>query len=699
MSNSINTDITARLNPKWTESFDKAKKDIEDFKNSNADSADSISQTFTAAGVAIGVSVAAFGGLIKSSIDTAARLKDLSVATGISVENLSGLEFAASKSGTDLDQVAKSVERLSINIAKNGEKFKQLGIDARDPLNALAQLADVFISIDDPQQRAAVAAAALGKEWATSAPLLELGGKALKDMVRDGADAANITTDLANKSAYLNDRLDDLTFTIKGFGGTLAGPVVDALVAFDKYVTDINAKLYGGQTAFSVYNFAVKAVAETLASLVGLTYRVGIGFGALGAKIASIATLDFGNLSVIDDAFNEDIKKADARYKNFVENLDKPLATASENIKKQAPSQAAIDALIGVKDDQKDKPNKKTGGGRSLRIEDGARELESLNRQIALLGVVTEEERIRYEVTIGSLKNISALKKDGLIAAAAELDSQKEFNDILSQGDELAKKQSEAMKQVADDAKKLKAELADFTPPASGEFEQRLYRIDDALKQGIFTAQEAAEAQRKLGEAFNAGAFDTSGLDAQKEKVSELSEFAIQASRNLQSSLADALKSGFQGGLDDMLKSFVGFLADAAAQAASSQLLELFKGGGKSGGSGILGSIFSGLFSGVAGAREFGGPVTAGKSYLVGERRPEIFTPKSDGFILPSTNISGGSGGNVYNVTVAVNQNSSDSPDATGQKIAESFIRSIARQEITTAARPGNTLNKVTNFG
>ena len=38
----------------------------------------------------------------------------------------------------------------------------------------------------------------------------------------------------------------------------------------------------------------------------------------------------------------------------------------------------------------------------------------------------------------------------------------------------------------------------------------------------------------------------------------------------------------------------------------------------------------------VAGMRAKGGPVTAGRSYVVGEHRPELFTPKTSGMILPS---------------------------------------------------------------
>jgi hypothetical protein len=51
----------------------------------------------------------------------------------------------------------------------------------------------------------------------------------------------------------------------------------------------------------------------------------------------------------------------------------------------------------------------------------------------------------------------------------------------------------------------------------------------------------------------------------------------------------------------------------------------------------------------VVGAREYGGPVTAGLPYVVGEGGPEIFTPSTSG------RISAG-GGTVINVTIANNK-------------------------------------------
>ena len=77
----------------------------------------------------IGLSVNAFVGMIQGSIEMMDKLNDLSKTTGITVEDLAGLKLAAKQSGSDLESVAASINKLSVNMGKDGEKFKQLGVD------------------------------------------------------------------------------------------------------------------------------------------------------------------------------------------------------------------------------------------------------------------------------------------------------------------------------------------------------------------------------------------------------------------------------------------------------------------------------------------------------------------------------------------------------------------------------------------
>jgi hypothetical protein len=105
----------------------------------------------------------------------------------------------------------------------------------------------------------------------------------------------------------------------------------------------------------------------------------------------------------------------------------------------------------------------------------------------------------------------------------------------------------------------------------------------------------------------------------------------------------------------------------------------LFGGGGSSdSGSGSGGG---GLFSTILGAlipRAEGGSVVPGQSYTVGEKRPELFVPRSAGTIVPSL------GGDTKNITVQ------NHPHISGVNDADSFKRS--QHQIFTQKSRGQQL-------
>ncbi|MEM9085302.1 MAG: hypothetical protein AAGB23_05215 [Pseudomonadota bacterium] len=107
------------------------------------------------------------------------------------------------------------------------------------------------------------------------------------------------------------------------------------------------------------------------------------------------------------------------------------------------------------------------------------------------------------------------------------------------------------------------------------------------------------------------------GVETQTLKVqsnfAEMADGVTNTLRNLSSSIQG-------GGFLDILSGLVG---------AFTQL----------GQTGLFGSAIQ---SNLAGARAMGGPVTGGKSYLVGERGPELFTPSRSGSIVANHHLGGG---------------------------------------------------------
>lgn len=86
---------------------------------------------------------------------------------------------------------------------------------------------------------------------------------------------------------------------------------------------------------------------------------------------------------------------------------------------------------------------------------------------------------------------------------------------------------------------------------------------------------------------------------------------------------------------------------------------------------------------------------------LMGEAGPEAILPlkrNAQGKLGVAVDNAGHSGGNMYNITVNVESKQGESPSQFGDRAAQAIIRSIAKEEISNARRPGNTLNK-SRFG
>jgi hypothetical protein len=105
-----------------------------------------------------------------------------------------------------------------------------------------------------------------------------------------------------------------------------------------------------------------------------------------------------------------------------------------------------------------------------------------------------------------------------------------------------------------------------------------------------------------------------------------LGEGAERAGRLIEGSLLRAIRGG-RTGFDELRTAALRALDDIAGVALRGGIRSLLGGGGG------LGSALAGLLG--APGRATGGPVTAGRAYMVGERGPELFVPTAGGRIEP----------------------------------------------------------------
>jgi hypothetical protein len=179
-------------------------------------------------------------------------------------------------------------------------------------------------------------------------------------------------------------------------------------------------------------------------------------------------------------------------------------------------------------------------------------------------------------------------------------------------------------------------------------------RLADAVRDtGDETADTTAAIERinnALDDTERAGGGARSGLDDAREGMSGLNDAAQQLGQSIQSSM----EQGFMAIFDGTKKASAAF-RDMARQI----LAELYRvlvvqrlvGTFQAGGGGILGAL-AGAFGG---ARADGGPVSAGRSYLVGERGPEMIVPRSDAHVIPNHALGGGPVNQVFHFNLAAN--------------------------------------------
>lgn len=158
------------------------------------------------------------------------------------------------------------------------------------------------------------------------------------------------------------------------------------------------------------------------------------------------------------------------------------------------------------------------------------------------------------------------------------------------------------------EAEKYAAEIADLN---------ELHRL------GYLNAVTLGRAVDALSDDFN--------------KVTENAERGADAISDIFTSVLDGSRSAREAVADLLME-----IAKAEARKGFMML---------AGAGGSVGSFFSGLGGLLGGARADGGPVTSGKTYLVGENGPELFTPSNTGSIVPNHALGQGGGGNI---TIAI---------------------------------------------
>lgn len=269
----------------------------------------------------------------KQYAETGDKLAKGSKRTGVDVEALSTLGYAASQSGTDIDSLEKGLGKMSklLTEAAAGSReaeqsLADLGLSFAD-LKGLTQddrfklFAERIAQIKDPAQRSADAMKIFGKGAADLLPLLLEGADGIDTLQKrarmlgqewSGADAA--------AAEEFGDRVDDMGKTLKAvvvsIGSavapvfrTLAAAITGGAIAARNWIRDhqqLFAIVAGGAAVLAVAGAAFVTLGTAIQvggfALAGIGSALGIVVAAVGAIVSPIG-LVVGGLALAGAAF------------------------------------------------------------------------------------------------------------------------------------------------------------------------------------------------------------------------------------------------------------------------------------------------------------------------------------------------------------------------------------------------------------
>jgi hypothetical protein len=264
----------------------------------------------TAIGTRISGLGAAIAGPMLASTSVFASMGDtlakMSGRTGVSVEALSELGYAADQSGANLESLEAAVRRMQKQVveaasgsASAAESFQRLGISVEylsslSPEEQFKLIADRLSQIEDPTLKAAMAMEVFGKSGTKLLPMIADGAAGIEDLQQQARDLGlTISTEDAKAAEVFGDRLDDLWRVLKSTAFTIGASLAPMLVEAAKAVTRIMVMVtdwvkQNKSLVVWLFKIAVATVGAG-AALVALGTTIS-GIGAAMGMAATVAT-------------------------------------------------------------------------------------------------------------------------------------------------------------------------------------------------------------------------------------------------------------------------------------------------------------------------------------------------------------------------------------------------------------------------
>lgn len=556
---------------------------------------------------------AALASSLKGAVDQADKLSKSSQKIGIPTEQLSALKYAADLSDVSMESLEKSVSKLSRTMTEAAAKptseaanaFRALGVSVTDSngklrptQDVLFSIADKFSGLKDGAGKTAVAMAIFGRAGADMIPLLNAGKSGIQELMDEARQLGIVISSETGKSAEeFNDNLKRLKVAHDGLVMQIVSNMLPHMQKLSAAFVEISKNSGFAKDAANAIGLVMNWVAGEAMKLSVTMSRAAADFMAFFNFVGALGSFDKSKISAAWDEWG----KSSQRTKEAFDQL----GVALQKLWGETQSHAA--STDKATRSQKDFNYGALGGKNAIDsyVDSLKKRAAGLAAEIPLVG-----------------KSNSEIEKAKLVAEGLAL---AEANRIPIT-DALRQKLEAVAAPLArmNEALSIGKQAFEQTRTPAEQYQATIERLNLALQSG----------------AMNADTYARSVAQAQ-DKLIQANPYAQAVGSSLENAFGKAIEGGSK--LSDILKGLLKDLARMIANAAFRQLLY-----GDSGQGGTFGGILGGLFGGLfGGARAMGGPVVPSQAYMVGERGPEMFVPRTSGQIISTSDLASGGGGSV----------------------------------------------------
>lgn len=274
----------------------------------------------------VGVGMAAAGAAAAAPLIASVRhfmtagdaLQEMSVRTGMAVESLSKLQYAAGLSGLSVEQMEvgfrqmqRTISDAAAGMGAASADLERLGVTAKElqgltPEQQFMRMADALAAVSDPTERAAMAMNVFGRSGTAMLPMLAGGSAGLREMMEQAqAAGAVMSTDAAESAAKLADSMDAMRAAVsqsaRVIGEVLAPSIIAAVQWFTEAVKRMTVFIQENKVLVVAVAGAA-AVMVTLGTSLIIVGQVAIGAGAAMKAMAAVMAFSKAKALILSGA-------------------------------------------------------------------------------------------------------------------------------------------------------------------------------------------------------------------------------------------------------------------------------------------------------------------------------------------------------------------------------------------------------------